>query len=55
MFLADNFVGWGPSGRLDKASATKEYTGADCAIKSDALSDEQMRSLGQSGPGQDVM
>jgi len=46
-FLSDKFVGWGSSGRLDKASATKEYTGADCAIKSYALSDEQMRPLGQ--------
>src|SRR5216684_8838964 len=33
-FLSDKFVGWGSSGKLDKVSATKEYTGADCAIKS---------------------
>lgn len=33
-FLSDKFVGWGPSGRLDKTSATKQYTGADCEIKS---------------------
>jgi hypothetical protein len=46
-FLSDKFVGWGSSGRLDKASATKEYTGADCTIKSYALSDEQMRPLGK--------
>src|SRR5277367_829940 len=46
-FLSDKFVGWGSAGRLDKASATKEYTGADCAIKSYALSDEQMRPLGK--------
>lgn len=46
-FLSDRFVGWGSSGRLDKVSATKEYTGADCAIKSYALSDEQMRPLGK--------
>jgi ketosteroid isomerase-like protein len=46
-FLSDKFVGWGSSGRLDKASATKEYTGADCAIKSYALSDEQMNPLGK--------
>ncbi|MEO7659654.1 MAG: nuclear transport factor 2 family protein, partial [Pyrinomonadaceae bacterium] len=45
-FLSDNFVGYGSSGKLDKASATREYTGADCEIKSYALSDEQMRSLG---------
>ena len=46
-FLSDKFVGWGSSGRLDKASATKEYTGADCEIKSYALSDEQMQPLGK--------
>jgi ketosteroid isomerase-like protein len=45
-FLWDKFVGYGSSGRLDKALATKEYTGADCEIKSFALSDEQMESLG---------
>jgi hypothetical protein len=46
-FLSDKFVGWGSSGRLDKASATKEFTGADCAIKSYALSDERMSVLGK--------
>jgi hypothetical protein len=46
-FLADNFVGWGSSGRLDKASATKEYTRAGCEIKGYALSDEQMTPLGR--------
>ena len=45
-FLADNFVGWGSPGRLDKASATKEYTGAGCDIKGYALSDEQITALG---------
>ena len=46
-FLSDKFVGWGSSGRLDKAAATKDYTGADCEIKSFALSDEHMRPLGK--------
>ena len=45
-FLSDKFVGYGSSGKLDKASATKEYTGADCEIRSYALSDEQMKPLG---------
>ena len=45
-FLSNKFVGYGTSGKLDKTSATKEYTGADCEIKSYALSDEQMRPLG---------
>ena len=46
-FLSDKFAGWGSSGKLDKASATKEYTGTDCEIKSYALSDEQLGSLGK--------
>ena len=45
-FLWDNFVGYGSSGKLDKASAKREYAGADCEIKSYVLSDEQMRPLG---------
>src|SRR5579863_6646538 len=45
-FLWDKFVGWGPSGRLDKASATKLYTGADCDIRSVALSEEEVQPLG---------
>jgi ketosteroid isomerase-like protein len=44
-FLSDKFVGWGSSGRLDKASATREYTGADCEITRYALSDEQVNPL----------
>jgi hypothetical protein len=46
-FLSDKFVGWGSSGKLDKASATKEYSGAACEIKSYALSDEHMSPLGK--------
>ena len=45
-FLSDRFVGYGSYSKLDKASATKEYTGSDCEIKSYALSDEQMKPLG---------
>jgi hypothetical protein len=45
-FLSAQFVGYGLAGRLDKVSATKEYSGADCDIKSYALSDEQMKPLG---------
>jgi hypothetical protein len=45
-FLWDNFVGYGSSGKLDKASAKREYTGADCEIKSYVLSEEQLRALG---------
>jgi hypothetical protein len=45
-FLSDKFVAWSPSGRLDKASATKQYAGTNCEIKSYALSDEQIQPLG---------
>jgi Domain of unknown function (DUF4440) len=45
-FLSDMFVGYGSYGKLDKASAAKEYTGADCEIKSYVLSDEKMTPLG---------
>jgi len=45
-FLSDAFVGYGSSGRLDKESAAQEYAGADCEITSYAISNEQMRSLG---------
>ena len=46
-FLSDKFVGWGSSGRLHKASAAQEYAGADCEIRSYAISDVQMSPLGQ--------
>ncbi len=46
-FLSDKFVGYGTSGKLDKASAKKEYTGTDCEIRSYEVSDEQMTRLGQ--------
>ena len=45
-FLSDKFVGYGSDGLLHKASATQEYTGADCDIKSYALSDDKMTLLG---------
>jgi hypothetical protein len=47
-FLSDKFVGWGSFGRLGKASAKMEYTGADCEINSYALSNEQVSALGKS-------
>jgi hypothetical protein len=46
-FLSDKFVGWGTSGKLDKVSAKKEYTGADCEIKSYALSEERVSPRGK--------
>jgi hypothetical protein len=45
-FLANNFVGYGASGKLDRASAMKEYAGTNCDIKSVSFSDEKMTPLG---------
>ena len=45
-FLSDKFVGYGSEGKLNKASATKEFTGADCEIKSFALFDDKMTLVG---------
>jgi hypothetical protein len=45
-FLTANFVGYGASGKLDKAAAIKEYSGTDCDVKSFTFSDEQMTPLG---------
>lgn len=46
-FLSDRFVGWGSLGRLDKVSATKEYTGAGCEIESYSISDVQVTPLSE--------
>jgi hypothetical protein len=46
-FLSDKFVGYGLIGKLDKASASQEFQGVGCEIKSFELSDEQMRMLGR--------
>lgn len=45
-FLTANFVGYGMAGRLDRVAAIKEYSGADCDVKSYSLSDDQMMPLG---------
>ena len=44
-FLSDKFVGYGTSGKLDKAAAAKEFHGAECEIKRSALSDERITQL----------
>jgi hypothetical protein len=44
-FLSDKFVGWGPSGRLDKTSAAATLGGAACQIVSYRLSDQQVSRL----------
>ena len=45
-FLSANFVGYSSNGRLDRAAAIKEYSGAECDVKSYTLSDEQMIPVG---------
>ncbi len=45
-FLSANFVGYSANGRLDRAAAIKEYSGAECDVKSYTLSDEQMMPVG---------
>jgi hypothetical protein len=45
-FLTANFVGFGAGGKLDRAAAIKEYSGADCDVKSYSLTDDQMTPLG---------
>jgi hypothetical protein len=44
-FLSDKFIGYGSSGRLDKASVIQQNTRADCEVKRYALSDMQTHPL----------
>ncbi|MEP6982652.1 MAG: nuclear transport factor 2 family protein [Sphingomicrobium sp.] len=44
-FLSNKFVGWGPSGRLDKAAASKALSGSGCQIATYRLSSEQVSRL----------
>ncbi len=46
-FLSDKFVGYGSSGRLDKKSASTEFSGADCEIQSYDLAEEQIQVLAE--------
>jgi hypothetical protein len=45
-FLTANFVGLGPTGKLDKAAAIKDFSSGDCDVKSFSISDDQMTPLG---------
>jgi hypothetical protein len=45
-FLSDKFVGFGATGRMDRAASMKQYAGTDCDVKSTTLSDEQMIAYG---------
>lgn len=44
-FLSERFVSWGSSGRIDKAAATREWSGTDCNIVSYQISDSQVSQL----------
>ena len=45
-FLAQNFIGYGAAGRMDRAAAMKQYAGTNCDVKSYSMSDDQMTPLG---------
>ncbi len=44
-FLSEKFVGWGLSGRIDKAGAAREWSGTNCNIASVQISDSQVSQL----------
>jgi hypothetical protein len=44
-FLSDRFIGYGVAGKLDKAAAAKEFSGADCEIDRYALFNERITQL----------
>jgi len=44
-FLSANFSGYGQAGRMDKAAAIKQYSGADCDVKSVTITDDQMTQI----------
>jgi hypothetical protein len=43
---SDKYVGFGATGRMDKAASIKTYTEQKCEIKSYSLSDDQMQMVG---------
>jgi hypothetical protein len=45
-FLADNFVGLGPTGRVSRADAIKSITDNDCVVKSISFSEPKMTTAG---------
>ena len=44
-FLSEKFVGWGSSGRIDKAAAISEWSGTNCKIVSYQISDPQVSRM----------
>jgi len=44
-FLSEKFVSWGSSGRVDKAAASREWSGTDCKIVSYRISNPQVTRL----------
>ena len=45
-FLDDKFLGYGATGRSDKATALKEIAGHKCDVKSFTMDDPQMKMIG---------
>src|SRR5258708_10857908 len=41
-FFADNFVSFGATGLVDRATAIKAYSSNDCILKTFAFSDDEM-------------
>jgi hypothetical protein len=44
-FLSEKFIGWGASGRIDKADAAREWSGTNCKIVRYQISDAQLSQL----------
>ena len=44
-FLSEKFIGWGSSGRIDKADAAREWSGTNCNIVRYQISDAQVSQL----------
>src|SRR5271170_2018740 len=44
-FLSEKLVSWGSSGRIDKAAASREWSGTNCKIVSYQISDSQVSRL----------
>jgi hypothetical protein len=44
-FLSERFVGWGSSGRIDKAAAAREWSETNCNIVSYQISDSEVSRL----------
>jgi len=44
-YLADTFIGYGASGKIDKATASKQYASHNCTLQSHFIASEQLTQL----------